>query len=360
MSFRLFAAVVSCCCLMACGAKKTATPDDAAAGDVNADAGLDIASDATPVDDAAADGSDQGTDAQDGDTDQTITDATLPDIPANCQKTCKIAATGMNKACGPDGCGSVCGFCSSGQICAPDQTKCIAPCTKQCTTLAGKTKMCGDDGCGYGGQCGVCDAGFNCGIDFLCHPNDCKPDCTGKVCGDDGCGKDCGLCASIEYCSDAGLCVKSACAGIDLVKGTCDGDVLLTCQGTDALAKKIALDCTTVLPADTKTCGFDIPSQKNACVQKVCKPSCKLPDGTVKKCGDDGCGGSCGSCPTGWGCPAGVCEPQVGAACGGVITTIGKCVANAWVYCQNSKVAIMDCTALSETCVQSGAGAGCQ
>ena len=346
-SFRLTLAVVSACCLLACSAKK-ATPADAGADDAGADSALDIAADATAADDAATDDIDLGTDTVDGDTDQPITDATLPDIPDGCQKSCKIAATGMLKVCGPDGCGSICGFCDSGQICAPDQAKCIAPCAKKCTTLAGKVKMCGDDGCGYGGQCGVCDAGFNCGIDFLCHPNDCKPDCAGKVCGDDGCGKDCGVCAATDYCSDAGQCTKSACAGIDLAKGTCDGDVLLTCQGTDALAKKIALDCTTVLPADTKTCGFDIPTQKNACIQKVCKPSCKLPDGTVKKCGDDGCGGSCGSCPTNWGCPAGKCEPEVGASCGGLITTGGKCTGNTWVFCQNGMVAMLDCT--PQTC----------
>ena len=163
IAFRLSCIVVIGTCLVACGsAKKAETADDASAADGNADAAAEIAADVTDLTDLGGDDVDPGTDVDDSDTDQPITDATLLDIPDGCQKSCKYTATGLPKVCGPDGCGSVCGFCGSGKICAPDQLKCNEPCVKQCTTLQGKTKMCGDDGCGYGGQCGVCDAGFNC------------------------------------------------------------------------------------------------------------------------------------------------------------------------------------------------------
>ncbi len=342
MSLRLPLAVLFACCLVACGAAKKAATDEDAAADAAGDVAADLAGDVTDLTDALTDDIDQGSDIADGDTDQTITDATLLDIPDGCVKTCKNTATGIPKICGSDGCASVCGFCPSGKFCSKDQSKCEDFCQKACTAPNGKPKACGDDGCQ--GQCGLCDSGFNCGIDFLCHPNDCKPSCTGKVCGDDGCGKNCGVCATTEYCSDAGQCMKSACAGIDLTKGNCEGDLLITCEGSDALAKKIVKDCASVLPVDTKTCGYDIPNQKNGCIQKICKPSCKLPDGTLKKCGDNGCGGECGTCPTGWGCPAGACKPVIGAACGGIVTTSGQCDGNTWVYCQNGKVAMLDCS----------------
>ena len=343
MSLRLPLAVLLACCLLACGGKK-AVGDDATTDAGGGDGTADLAADVTDLNDLGVDDAEPGTDADDGDTDQAVTEVTLLDIPDGCQKSCKNPATGMPKICGPDGCGSVCGFCPSGKFCNKDQSACTDFCQKVCTTPAGKAKTCGDDGCG--GQCGLCDSSFNCGIDFLCHPNDCKPTCTGKVCGDDGCGKNCGVCATIEYCSDAGQCVKSACAGVD-VKGNCEGDLLITCEGADALAKKVVKDCSVVLPTGSKTCGYDIPNQKNNCIQKICKPSCKLPDGTVKKCGDDGCGGTCGSCPTGWGCPAGTCKPVAGAACGSLVTTAGYCDADnpaTWVYCQNGKVAMLDCS----------------
>src|SRR5687768_12951258 len=53
-----------------------------------------------------------------------------------------------------------------------------------------------------------------------------------------------------------------------------------------------------------KECGDDgcggscgsCPLAAPFCVQNTCEVSC-TPDCTNKECGDDGCGGSCGSCP---------------------------------------------------------------
>ena len=57
--------------------------------------------------------------------------------------------------------------------------------------------------------------------------------------------------------------------------------------------------------------GFDA-------VKLVPRPSC-IPNCSGKQCGDDGCGGSCGSCPGGWVCQGGkcVCVPNcAGKQCG--------------------------------------------
>jgi len=88
------------------------------------------------------------------------------------------------KTCGADGCGSVCGSCSSGYECNASGL-CQKICVPDCS---GKT--CGADGCG--GICGNCTDGF------YCTENQCKclPNCNGKACGSDGCG---GTCGSFRY-----------------------------------------------------------------------------------------------------------------------------------------------------------------
>lgn len=49
------------------------------------------------------------------------------------------------------------------------------------------------------------------------------------------------------------------------------------------------------------TCPTGSVCQSNTCVAS-CVPSC-----SGKQCGDDGCGGSCGTCPTGFACDGGLC-----------------------------------------------------
>lgn len=340
----------------ACSTAKTTPPaeEPADAEDVTDAASADLGGvDDSGIEDLAPDLI-EGTDAEDGDTDQAVNDATLLDTSKDCKKQC-LTTAGNPKICGPDSCGSVCGFCPSGKFCK-DGIACIDFCEKNCTSPTGKPMTCGDDGCG--GKCGICDDKFHCGFDFLCHPDDCVPVCGDKVCGDDGCGKNCGSCANTEFCTDAGQCQQSACVGID-AKGNCSGDLLITCQGEGALAKKITKDCSVQAPVGLLTCGFDVKSQVYGCITKTCKPSCTLPDGKPKKCGDDGCGKPCGTCPTGWGCPAGTCQAKQGAECSGLITSQGSCEDNKLVYCQNGKVAILDCQTLVCGWNAMGASYGC-
>ena len=89
------------------------------------------------------------------------------------------------------------------------------------------------------------------------------PNCSGKQCGDDGNGNSCGVC-----------------------------DTTKSCQNNQCIA------CPTQRP-DNIQCGIDICLKDWPCddTKKVCNNNTCIvciPDCKDKKCGDDGCGGSCG------------------------------------------------------------------
>jgi hypothetical protein len=106
----------------------------------------------------------------------------------------------------------------------------------------------------------------------------CTPDCTGKPCGDDGCGGSCGACADGERCFDppGGTAVCRVGRGLD-------------CCG-DRLCKKV------VDPFTRKPWT----SLYDPCAQGCWKGWCLgcTWDCFDRSCGDDGCGGSCGTCPS--------------------------------------------------------------
>jgi len=256
--------------------------------------------------------------ATSGPTDAGVQEVTLPKPKDGCAASCQ------DKVCGPDGCGSVCGFCQTGQICAQDGSKCNDFCKPKCDT-----KKCGDNGCG--GSCGACEDKFHCGVDFLCHADSCVGSCAGKVCGEDGCGKSCGLCASGDLCQAGGQCKPGPCKGIPK-GGACSGDFLTHCQDPGPNEAKVIVDCGA---KPGKTCGYDPVQGSQACIDKPpCVISCKSANGTKKECGDDGCGGVCGTCAEGWACPGGACVPGDGdkVACGNFAPQ-GKCYGNVWAFC---------------------------
>lgn len=255
-----------------------------------------------------------------------------------CKPACALG-DGTPKVCGPDGCGSVCGFCKSGQFCAADQTSCGAFCQASCGG-----KKCGPDGCG--GQCGECAKGTKCAKDGLCYEEDCQASCKDRVCGDDGCGNSCGLCAKADFCDAAGQCKPGPCKGIPDA-GKCDGAILVSCKGQGGQAVAQNVDCA----AKGQLCGWNPTLGAYSCVPKgTCTPQCKTASGQTKECGSDGCDGVCGQCPEGWSCPGGLCQPEKGAACGALITAQGKCVGDQWVFCSGGKVAIIDCQSVSQKC----------
>lgn len=79
---------------------------------------------------------------------------------------CGTAANCEDKECGPDGCGSFCGYCAPGEGCQDGACVPGVVCTPDCGS-----KACGDDGCG--GSCGQCDDGLQCTKD-LCIWGQCK------------------------------------------------------------------------------------------------------------------------------------------------------------------------------------------
>jgi hypothetical protein len=132
-------------------------------------------------------------------------------------------------------------------------------------------------------------------------PAGCKPDCAARHCGSDGCDGTCGTCPTGESCSVAGWCILE-----DLTDWTCDPLLLDAGDGCDCLCGFIDNDCgAEPFPA------FGCPGPGFACSQTgecVCAPQCN-----GKKCGEDGCGGTCGSCLENWVCNGeGTCvDPNV-------------------------------------------------
>jgi len=117
---------------------------------------------------------------------------------------------------------------------------------------------------------------------------DCEEICADRECGSlDGC--ECGACGDDEICSAQGLCQP---ADVD-----CDA----LCAG---------LECGEPEGCDCGACAGDL-----VCKEGVCSP-CE-PDCSDLWCGDDGCGGSCGTCDPGTFCNGGVCETDCDAVCEG-------------------------------------------
>ena len=257
---------------------------------------------------------------------------------------CPCVSDCAGKTCGDDGCGGTCGTCTgAGEVCTTAGACCVPNCTD---------KSCGDDGCG--GTCGACadteyctDAGVcatcscgdqDCGYDKCdnaCGANDgacaasqycdatshCQTcSCTGRECGGDGCGNGCGICATGKGCSTDGKCVDAplGCASPAGAKGcggaacaceacVCDLDDYCCTDSWDSVcADSCAADCGTACPCvqqcDGLSCGNDgcggtcgTCTAGNFCNAGTCA-ACTCEG---KQCGDDGCGKDCGACPAG-------------------------------------------------------------
>ena len=220
------------------------------------------------------------------------------------------------------------------------------PCVPQCTGLD-----CGSDGCG--GSCGTCPAGEQCDPSQQCQPvpgNTCAnaitvPSAPYTDTGDTGDG------AANSYTAAA------ACPGINQDEGETSpdvvyeftpattGDYTLTYTPTFDGSLYVVTDCTDVptscLAASeaasqgppweevitlTLTAGTTyyiivdggLPQgggASGAYTLDICLPDC-----TGMVCGDDGCGGSCGTCAGGEMCDTvGQCQPTPGNLCADAI-----------------------------------------
>ena len=213
------------------------------------------------------------------------------------------------KACGDDGCGGSCGYCTGNSWCAPSGA---------CTPCSCGGRTCGEDQCGT--SCGTCAGGSFCNPAGACET--CT--CSGKPCGDDGCGTSCGTCPGGEVCQ-AGQCVTptlSLCCDTTDAPGCAAEPAVETCVcAEDEYCCTTAWDDYCVSEVGPLGCGF------------CCMPDCK-----GRTCGDDGCGGSCGECTEGQGCNGDglciACECLPGQDCGP--DTCGKPVCGscgAKLYC---------------------------
>jgi|GEM_PF-1816696 len=205
------------------------------------------------------------------------------------QCVCTPDCTG--KTCGNDGCGGSCGSCGPDEACVSDTCACVP----QCLNADNSARECGDDQCGS--TCGTCAA------DQICNDGTCYPDdlgCTGKTCGPNllGAPDGCGTCEAGEFChGPTSTCRVSSCPSMPS-DGCCQGNLLKTCDNGSPLL----LDCSSI----SGFCGWDAANGTYDCLDspsasvgptpQQCGGVTCTPDCTGKACGDDGCGGTCGSC----------------------------------------------------------------
>jgi len=228
----------------------------------------------------------------------------------SCTPAC--ATAGAVQKCGPDGCGGSCGTCAPSEECQAG--KCVPVCLPQCQSADGMVMECGDNGCG--GVCGVCKPGYECKAGQCQYQ--CQPACFGKQCGPDGCGSFCGFCPPGLACTPDGMCMPQVVCG----DGLCDPMSGESCTECPADCGPCSTGCEPsnfpgcggckcepcVCQMDPYCCqvawdGLCVDECKNQC-GGCCTPSC-----AGKKCGPDGCGGTCGSCGPNLQCSNGQCIP---------------------------------------------------
>jgi len=257
-----------------------------------------------------------------------------------CEEYC--VAKGPGEPCGLGG------ICYK-EDCCPLESNCIG-------------RQCGSDECG--GTCGICEAGSECVAGQCCTPN-----CGEKECGSDGCLGNCGTCDTSHICS-SGSCKYVAQCNND----TCDSDSGEDCESCPADCPcpygqecDDGICCTPYCGGKVcgdngcgGTCGSCSAGKKCKSGTCVCAPNCQ-----GKECGSDGCGGSCGSCPSGVDCKGGQCESCYSSCASnlGNCSNIAayKCVGNCvyWCKCWNGDCGYVSWQ-LNKNCSSYGCDCGCE
>jgi hypothetical protein len=190
---------------------------------------------------------------------------------------------------------------------------------------------------GYTGARSCCAVGDPCGLagDRVC---DCDgacdwdlPDCDARCAAD-------GVCV-MECPADPDCAAATPCA-CDHASGRCETDA--PCSAAPCACDP---DCASASPcAADDTCDPRCPQGVDPdCAgsaqdgRECCTPAC-----TGKLCGDDGCGGTCGTCPASYGCYDGRCLVDEGC---GVITDWGCCQGDVAIWCDGGELWQVDCGA---------------
>lgn len=278
--------------------------------------------------------------------------------PANQCNAAELCCTPncANRECGPDGCGNsgTCGSCQKGQSCDVATGQCLGA---ACSPASCPNGCCDNDGdchpgttvqaCGTGGvSCKSCQ-----GTQSSCQNGQCRctAQCQGKQCGDDGCGGSCGNCPTGQTCTASGQCQQTPLQCLETCNGAtmcCDAENNCVSGTTNQSCGSFGSQCLDCRP------GFIC----NSTGQCECTPSCQ-----GKTCGDDGCGGSCGTCPinqfcheqnnpTNWQC-ADKCTPD---NCGnGCCDATGTCQqGNANAACGTFGTPCKTCDPNCQVCVE--------
>lgn len=249
---------------------------------------------------------------------------------------------------------------------------------------------CGSFGNGCGGtmNCGTCETGENCDSGYCV---ECVPDCSGKDCGGDGCGGSCGTCESGYYC-ESGICeqestttISEGCSegcddGNDCTLDYCNID---TCMHVPRIGEVCTDDgnsctddvcnvngaCTHPAVADETPC-----ENSGVCMSGVCSGQC-FPftcQAFGYECGiiPNGCGGqlNCGTCDSGEVCEAGQCVSDCVPNCAnkncgddGCGGSCGTCTEYPNSYCHDSgqcSCKPLNCVAEGYTCGSYDSGCG--
>jgi hypothetical protein len=200
--------------------------------------------------------------------------------------------------------------CDDGEPCTNDVIL-GAPCHQECAHTY--------DNLGDGTPCPIAVDG---GVPGECWRHACCTGCwTGTACAGGTATAQCGAAGS--RCTDCTVnakecgspdCVAGACMSTPTADGTSCGGMTGTCLGGQCCSGCVSTGACQPGNQNTLcgsggnpcsscgalTCGMSAGTSGNHCIG--CTPSC-----AGKVCGDDGCGGSCGTCPAGRACMNGAC-----------------------------------------------------